>query len=251
MRVLVTFAVEAEFAPWRKLRQFQRIDAANVECFASKVGEAELTVLLTGIGCRKAWVEATKEIWGGNIDICVSSGLAGGLRTEHLAGQVLVANQVLAAKSDRVVHCDSFLVNAAMGAGAKGVRAFYTADRVVSLAVEKDQLGSLADAVEMESGVILYEAALFGARVVAVRAISDTSCQDLPIDFNQVATEEGNVSIPRIMGKVMVAPGKIPSLIRFGKQSSRAAQSLAEFLERFVPALVASIEPVARPSGAR
>jgi adenosylhomocysteine nucleosidase len=250
MRILVTFAVEAEFAPWRKLRQFQRIVSANMECFCSRVGEAEVTVLLTGIGCKKAWVEAAKVLSDGGVDICVSSGLAGGLRAEHTAGEVLVANQVLASKSDRVVHCDPLLVGSAVASGAKGVRAFYTTDRVVLLAVEKNKLGAFADAVEMESGEILYEAAAFGARVVAIRAISDTADEDLPIDFNKVSTEEGNVSIRRIMGKVMVAPRKIPSLIRFGKQSSRAAQSLAEFLERFVPTVVASIEPVARSSGA-
>jgi len=39
MRILVTFAVEAEFAPWRKLRQFQKLERTDIECFSSKMKE--------------------------------------------------------------------------------------------------------------------------------------------------------------------------------------------------------------------
>src|SRR6266700_728910 len=114
MRILVTFAVEAEFAPWRKLRRFTRIEPESREFFTSKIGNADLAVLLTGMSCRKAGVEATKVIWDGDIDVCISSGLAGGLRVEHVAGEVLVASQVVAAESDRVIQSDAALVSAAV-----------------------------------------------------------------------------------------------------------------------------------------
>jgi nucleoside phosphorylase len=234
MRILVTFAVEAEFAPWRAIRKFQKLERADVECFTSSIHECELTVLLTGIGCKKAWVEATKVIWDSDVDICVSSGLAGALRPAHLIGEILVPERVLASKLDRIIACDPALTDFALSSGAKQVGTFYTADRVIARAEEKGSLGAIADAVEMESGEILLEAAAFGARVVAVRAISDASDEDLPIDFNAVATEDGDVSIPKILRKVVSSPGSIPSLIRFGQQSKRAAESLAEFLERFI-----------------
>lgn len=243
MRILVTFAVEAEFAPWRKLRQFQRLKRADMECFSSKINEAELAVLLTGMGCKRAWVEATKAIWDSDVDVCVSSGLAGALRTEHMIGEILVPQNVLASKLARIIPCDPTLLDSATSSGAKRVGTFYTADRVIFRAEEKRNLGSIGDAVEMESGEILFEAAAFGARVVAVRAISDTFDEDLPIDFNKVATEEGDVSIRKILGKVVGSPGSIPSLIRFGQQSRRAAESLAEFLERFIPKVVAMASP--------
>jgi adenosylhomocysteine nucleosidase len=242
MRILVTFAVEAEFAPWRKLRQFQKLQRSDMQCFSSKIYGSEVSVLLTGIGCKKAWVEATKAIWDADVDICVSSGLAGALRPEHMIGDILVPQKVLASKLDRIIPCDSTLVASAVSLGAKGVATFYTADRVISRANEKRNLGAVADAVEMESGEILFEAAAFGARVVAVRAISDTSEEDLPIDFNKVATDEGDVSIPKILTRVAGSPGSIPSLIRFGQQSKRAAESLAEFLERFI-LMLATVSP--------
>ncbi len=131
------------------------------------------------------------------------------------------------------------------------MRTFYTADRVIFRAEEKKNLGAVADAVEMESGEILFEAAAFGARVVAVRAISDTSGEDLPIDFNKVATEEGDVSIRKILGEVVGSPRSVPSLIRFGQQSKRAAESLAEFLERFIAKIAAASPTVSSQEVAR
>ena len=87
MKVLVTFAVDDEFAPWRKLRKFQRIEEEkDVEAYRSSAGGLEICALLTGIGGKKAWVNATRIIWGGDVDFCISSGLAGGLRAEHLVG---------------------------------------------------------------------------------------------------------------------------------------------------------------------
>jgi hypothetical protein len=54
MRILVTFAVEAEFAPWRKLRKFNRIDYEDLRLYRTKIADSEITVLLTGVGNQSA-----------------------------------------------------------------------------------------------------------------------------------------------------------------------------------------------------
>ena len=45
---------------------------------------------------------------------------------------------------------------------------------------------------------------------VAIRAISDLADEDLPLDMNEVFTDEGQVSIPRILGQVALHPQSIP-----------------------------------------
>ncbi len=56
MRILVTFAVEAEFAPWRKLREFKKNTVPNgpssqgVSLFKTTFRDDDVEVLLTGIG---------------------------------------------------------------------------------------------------------------------------------------------------------------------------------------------------------
>jgi adenosylhomocysteine nucleosidase len=240
MKILVTFAVDAEFAPWRKLRSFEKIASGSSDSHSAKIGDAEIRVLLTGIGGKKAWVEATRVLWDADIDLCVSSGLAGALRSEHRPGEVLAAQSVYAVRSNTTFPCDLALVGVASSCGAKVVKAFYTTDHVVVCAEEKKELGLRADAVEMESGEILHEAAAFGAKGIAVRGISDGAEEDLPLDFNRVTTDSGDVSLRRVLGQVVQNVTAIPSLIRFGQQSQLAAGKLAEFLDRYLEALAAT-----------
>jgi hypothetical protein len=117
------------------------------------------------------------------------------------------------------------------------VHAFYSADRVIVRSDEKLDLGAKMDAVEMETGDILLEAVAFGARVVAIRGISDGADEALPMDFNRVVTEDGDVSIKRVLAQIAARPASLPALIRFGLQSRRAAQKLAIVLDKYVETL--------------
>jgi nucleoside phosphorylase len=244
MRVLVTFAVEAEFAPWRKLRSFTKKNEGQAEYFAAEIGSADVNVLLTGVGGKSAWLETTKIAWDGDVDICVSSGLAGALHSEYRLGDVLAAKVVHAAGWKCVVASDAKLMQLAEEHGARTVGSFYSSDRVVGLASEKRELGKLADAVEMESGEVLYEASAFGAKVIAIRGISDGVDQDLPLDFNKVVTSAGEVSLPRVLGEVVRHPLSAPALVRFGNQSRMAAEKLAAFLDHYVEAVVSSMSTI-------
>lgn len=245
MRILVTFAVEAEFAPWRKLRRFEKQSDGPVQFFSARIGGGDVNVLLTGVGGKSAWLEATKIVWGGEVDICISSGLAGGLRSDYLVGEILAAREVQAVAWKQAVACDAQLLQFAELHGARLVGSFYSADHVIRFASEKQELGKLADAVEMESGEVLYEAAAFGAKGIAIRGISDTSDEDLPLDFNKVVTSDGEVSIPRVLGEVVRHPLSSVALVRFGKQSRMAAENLATFLDHYVEAVVGSMSAIA------
>src|SRR5215470_6463860 len=119
MRVLVTFAVDAEFAPWRKLRQFERLELKEGLAFTTTIDGIRVDVLLTGIGGKKAWVEATKIIWDGDTEVCISSGLAGGLRDQHRPEEVFVAKNIHAPGWKTIVRAADDLVETAAAAGAK------------------------------------------------------------------------------------------------------------------------------------
>ena len=240
MKVLVTFAVEAEFAPWRRLRQFSQSDPGNVRAYSAQMKDAELVVLLTGVGGRRAWAEATKLIWDGNVDVCISSGLAGALREEHRPGEVLAAKGVYATSRKKVIPSDPALLELARACGAKIVDAFYGVDHVLVRSSEKCDLGAKADAVEMESGDVMLEAVAFGAKVIAIRAISDAVEEDLPLDFNRVTSESGELSIAKVLAQAAAHPGSIPKLIRFGWQSRSAAERLASVLDAYIQNLVAT-----------
>lgn len=244
MHILVTFAVEAEFAPWRKLRPFEKSVAANTEYFSTQISDSQIDVLLTGIAGKSSWLDATAELYESEIDVCISSGLAGALKPEYQLGDILAAQNVLAAPRDMSAASETSLLDLAVSLGAKSVPNFYSADHVVLQSAEKQKLGQFADAVEMESFGVLMEAGMFAARTAAIRAISDTSDEDLPLDFNKVTSDSGDVSLTRVLGEVVSSPGSIPALVRFGQRSRQAAESLANFLDRYVQALVGESYPV-------
>jgi nucleoside phosphorylase len=237
MRVLVTFAVDAEFAPWRRSRKFVETHHGLCPIYSAKFAECSVDVVLTGIGGKSDWLATIKRVCDGDVDICISSGLAGALRPDYRIGQVLAAKVVHSTGWSRTTPADRSLLRRAVATGAKEVGSFYSADHIVLSASEKRELGKRSDAVEMESGEVLYEAAAFGARVIAVRGISDSAEENLPLDFNRVTTQTGQVSLPRVFGEVAMHLSAVPALIRFGQQSRMAAEKLAEFLERYIQTL--------------
>jgi len=95
--------------------------------------------------------------------------------------------------------------------------------------------------VEMESGEVLHETSAFGAKVIAIRGISDAVDEDLPLDFNRVMTPAGEVSIPKVLGEVARHPMSAAALVRFAKQSRMAAEKLGAFLDRYLEGVVSSL----------
>ena len=244
MRILVTFALENEFAPWRSMRDFRSGKVGSADVCLAEFGSAQLIVVLTGVGARRAAVAASEMMRReyDSFDCCVSSGLAGGLRSNYRIGEVLAARRVFSEAprtdgSSQLVESGGALVSFAADCGASVADQFYSADHIVSTAGEKQLLGEASDAVELESFEVLREAQAAGVPAVAIRAISDTAAEDLPIDMSQVFSDRGQVSIPRVVGQVALKPQSLPGLIRLGKNSGIAAQSLARFLDSFVVAL--------------
>jgi adenosylhomocysteine nucleosidase len=242
VKVLVTFALESEFAPWRKRHSFRESRFVEAPAFTSSWEGIDLTVVLTGAGPRQAAEAAASIPWPEweEAGLCISAGLAGALRPEYLLGDLLAARSVLAAAcSEPAVESDADLISLAGQCGARIVNRFLTAGEVVGTTKEKQRLGELADAVEMESFELLKEASVRGIPAVAVRAVSDTLDEDLPLDMNQIFTDAGQVSIPRVLGQVARRPQALPGLMRLGRQSQDAAKSLARFLDAYLPVLAA------------
>ncbi|HYR91639.1 MAG TPA: hypothetical protein VE422_46730 [Terriglobia bacterium] len=248
LRIIVTFAVRAEFAPWRRLRRFKRLRESGASIYSTQSGEGEIYVVLTGIGTRGARTELHKLL-ARPTDICVVSGLAGSLKSQHAAGTILVARAIKRDKTETVITSDRSLVKIATQCGATAVDFFCTADAILNSPPEKLRLGQTADAVEMESFQIMTEAQRNGVRAVALRAVSDPVDRNLPLDFNRVIDEDGEIGWLRALSQVAAAPTRLPQLIRFGFESSRAARKLGHFLDEYVKCL--TTEPTLQLNAAR
>lgn len=252
MKILVTFALENEFAPWRAMHKFRESTWGEVDVFATEIGGADVAVLLTGVGQRPAKLALSKIAWSetGALEYCISSGLAGGLRPEYSIAQVLAAREIASEGvrnengEPRVIPASASLVSFASECGANVVNRFYSTERAIGRPDEKKHLGKLADAVEMESFEILAAASDAGIPAVAVRAVSDTSEEPLPLDMNEIFSDEGRLSIARVAGQVALHPQALPGLVKLGQQSKKAAESLAQFLDRYIARIAASAQPI-------
>ena len=257
MKILVTFALETEFAPWRALREFRAVQWGDAEVYRAQIGAAEVGVILTGAGPKQAHLETAKVLGGDpdSVQLCVSSGLAGALKPQYQVGQVLAARSVrteneLTDPSGDPLESSAPLLSFAAECGATVVEQFYSAVRVVGRAEEKRHLGERSDAVEMESFEVLLESAAYGIPAIAIRAVSDLVDDDLPLDMNRIFTDEGQVSIPRVLGQVALNPTSVPELVRLGRNSKTAAESLAHFLDKYITMVSGRFQNLERRTGA-
>jgi adenosylhomocysteine nucleosidase len=242
MNILVTFAVEAEFTPWRKRRKFRRLPGDR-PCFEAQFGGARVRVVLTGMGQVHA-LELARRVLPDRPDICISTGLAGALRSGYRPGVVLAARLVSEVGEPVAVASHPELLATAVDCGARQVERFATSRTLVARAQEKSRLGRHAEAVEMESYTILAEAARHGVPAVAVRAIGDTVDFDLPYDLERARDARGQIRIGGVVGQALRHPGGLPALFALARDCRVAARHLADFLDTYAGTLGERLIPV-------
>lgn len=234
MNILVIFALENEFAPWRKMRKFKRVSEDPWDnTFVARVGDADVRVILTGAG-RFASQRAMDQAFTVVPNACIVSGFAGALKPEYLPGQVVTARTVGNSTGTRLVHCDAELVSIAAESGATVAQRILVSERVIATAKEKQDLSALGDAVDMESLWVLAAAAQRSVPAVVIRAISDSVEADLPLDFDRIFDGRGKVSVMKVLSQVAKKPQRIAGLLRLASDSEIAASALAKFLDAFI-----------------
>ncbi|HMO63966.1 MAG TPA: hypothetical protein PKE47_01850 [Verrucomicrobiota bacterium] len=187
---------------------------------------ADVTIQLCGMGpgAARRWIEAV--LAGPRPAGVLSCGFAGGLDPARHLGDVLADAGGWPGLGPKLE-----------AAGARTAR-FATEARVAVTAADKAAVRARtgADAVEMESGVIVSAGRAAGVPAAVVRVISDAAGDDLPLDFNALMTPAGRLSLPRLALAVAARPGRIPALVRLGRSSRRAAEKLADVLGRVLDA---------------
>jgi len=239
VKVLVTFALETEFASWFRQGAFARLANLDFPAFESSRGEMQIRVAITGMGRERAQ-RVAREALRWQPDVCIAAGFAGGLKSAFRAGDVLVALAVRDGETQGRFECNPRMVRLAEDEGASPIATLCTSAFAVSTVEDKRRMGRIAEAVDMESFFILSEAHERGIPGVAIRAVSDAANESLPMDFTQVLNEHGRVRVTRLAGKIARAPQRIPGLIRLGSASRRGAKNLARILEKTSKSLSAA-----------
>jgi adenosylhomocysteine nucleosidase len=244
MKILVTFAVRAEFGPWQRRRNFMRLPG-EWPVFETMFGGAQVRAILTGMGQEHA-LNAAKRSLAYKPDICISTGLAGSLRSGYRPGDILAARLVSEVGEPVAVASHRELLSTAIDCGARQIERLATSRALVKRAEQKRELGSQAEAVDMESYTILAEAARCGVPAVAIRAISDTADFDVPYDFERARDAQGQIRVMGIVSQVLRRPSRLPDLLKLSRDSRFASRRLADFLDAFAGTMAERLIPIAQ-----
>lgn len=236
MKVLVIYAVEPEFAPWRKLRDFSDTLVGSFTVKTTQVGRASVDFIVSGMGIENAR-RAAEAGMSEPHTMCISAGFCASLKQEYPVGDILVPDSVQDLVAHKTLECGRNLVHAARNDGATGVNKFFTVREIITTAEEKARLAPYAAAADMESFAILEAARGRNLSAVVVRVVSDRFDQDVPAEFAATLDARGRVSVRGVARAVARHPLQLPALIRLGRQSKTAAEGLAHFLEAYIKKL--------------
>lgn len=211
--------------------------------YECQFGGARVRAVLTGMGQSYA-LEAMRQVLPSRPDMCISTGLAGALRSTYRPGDILAARLVSEVGEPVAVASHRELLSTAVDCGARQVERFATSRTMVARAEDKRILGSQAEAVEMESYTILAEAARYGVPALAVRAISDTAEFDMPYDFDSVRDDRGQIRTAGVIAQVLRRPFGLPGLMALARDCRAASKQLSGFLDTFAGTLADRLIPI-------
>jgi adenosylhomocysteine nucleosidase len=228
-RVLVLFAVEQELAPMRRRR--------------NSLGDADLWLAATGMGARCAAATAAPMLDDPRPALVVIAGVAGALDPKLQVGDLVIADQVI---TETEVLTPSLIPSLSHTPTPPHSHTgpIVSLDQVLITAEEKAAAfaGRLPHpptpphphtpplAVEMETAAVARLAEARRIPWCAIRAVSDTAAESLPLDFNRLRDRSGDLPTSRVALAAITNPRAIPGLIRLGKNTSLAADRLAEAL---------------------
>lgn len=215
----------------------------------------QLAILLTGAGSEAATSSVSRAIEELEPKTVISTGFAGGTRDSLLTGNLVLATEVFQLEGapffwDRdgmngPIVPDPNLLSMARGAIEMAGVDFYLGAMVTLPTVAKtagmkrwlgDRIG--ATAVDMESYTVGLAAAEAGLPFLAVRAIVDSSDLDLPDVVSQIGQAPSGNRVMPIIRYLVSRPDKLPQVMRLGRASARARESIASFISYFSDELV-------------
>jgi len=208
----------------------------------------EFLLVESGMGFHNAAKAAEMLVRDCQPDLLISAGFCGGIATELLAGDVVVAKEIIIANKDGFEEIpvqispvgQNFVVRQA-AAGSRVVGGTFVSTSTVT---SKRRLAGMLPGcyhnpvVEMESGAVAIIAAENNIPLLAIRAVSDTADEELGFSLDEFCDPDmRRIRISKVLLTILRKPRIIPQLVRLSRSSSRAAESLTAALSRLFSTL--------------
>jgi adenosylhomocysteine nucleosidase len=183
----------------------------------------EIVAVAAGMGAAAARRAFTAAEFGGSLDVVLSVGWAGALTDECRPGEAYIVSQVIDAQTG-----ERFSIE-----GGEGPRLVTTAQ--VADAQDKRRLAETYGAalVDMEAATVARLAQMRDIPFFCCKGVSDGVDADLP-DLNPFIDVDGQLKLTAFLAHVAIRPQFWAQLWRLGRNSSAAANSIADVTGAFL-----------------
>ncbi len=239
--IIITAALPMEIAGIRRLGNFTMAAlAGGLEYYRGDVQGKDAALFVSGMGEDRAYATAKAACAALQPKAYISIGLSAALKERLRPGDVVVGEGVVPPDGEATYEADAGLLSVAREA-LKDAALFapVTASRRVAWRSTDKRLIAAncpAAALDMETLGASRACAEAGVPFLAVRAISDSLDEDLPVDFNRYM-KDGGMDWPRFLSHIVTHLGAIPSLMRLGRQSRLAAENISTAVDKVLARL--------------
>lgn len=224
MRIAIIAALPGEIKPL--VRDWDRVPspAKGISFWVKSAGPNEYVAVCGGMGAQAAIRSFAAAEHVGSIDLVLSIGWAGALSEKMKPGNCYIASEVIDALSGE---------RFSLSEGNRKQR-LVTTPRVADAAEKLRLLNTYgADLVDMEAAAVARLAAIRGIPICCFKAISDGPGAQLP-DLNPFIDHGGQFRLVPFLGYIALRPQFWSALLKLGRTSSIAADSLASTVTKFL-----------------
>jgi nucleoside phosphorylase len=231
--IAVTFSLPAESSGFlNRLHNRTRSDRNGAATIRGKIDNRAVEIFHTGVGekvCRQRMAQFLQDR---QLDCLISAGFAGALNNQLNVGDLLLAQNFSTVELSKT---RSLLVNLPIH-----VANLLTVPSMIDSNEERNKIARAtgAAAVDMETEFIARACAEHGVPLLSLRVISDTPRQRFPAPAHVLFNiERQRTSVVRLVLYLLRHPTRLPGLIRFMRQITRARESLTKALVAVATAL--------------
>lgn len=245
MKIAVITAMPAElWAVRAALKQPRREWRVGRAAWRSSVAGHDVLAVEAGMGFDNATRTTDEVIRAESPELIISAGFCGGLTTDLLVGDVVVATRLFTVGDDNLEEVPTRIADTCLHFVAGSTphdRLFGGCYVSTPHMVPKQQLAGLLPrntknpaVVEMESAAIARVAAENDTAFAAIRTVSDSLNEELEFSLDEFCDDAMNIRLNRVLKTCFNKPRIIPQLIRLSRNSRVAAASLSQAFERFL-----------------
>jgi adenosylhomocysteine nucleosidase len=231
-RIGIFAAMRRELASLEAHTEISRIrQTPSFRAVEGRLEGRDVILASTGEGAENARKGAESLFAEYAFDGVVIMGLAGALSPALAPGSVLAITEILD-RGAQVPAPDPGLLRRLLGVKGAIPATLYTTSKILCTAREKAEAtaripGNVMAAVDLETATFARLSGSRGIPFVAIRAVSDTATESLPVDFNELRDATGALDMRRIVLSALLRPRLLAPLWRLRSRSRLCSRQLA------------------------